>query len=282
MNTKSLFFNPLFNSNIGTIQIRHAQGIHNLEGEKDPSAYFSPNLFDAHLTPLGWQQVAHLRTHILQSGLLHSIQLVVTSPLLRAMQTAVGVFGAVDELDSNHNNPPLMVANAGNSSSPPISSFNCPPFVATELCREHLSLHPCDWRNTITTYRSLFPAVDFSLIESDEDTLVKPGERETFEQVAARALQFLKWIWTRKEKEIAVVSHGGFLHDMLSLFGNDCHPTLKTEIGTRFANCQLLSIVLVDRGMIGSDPPTADSPVKLADEVIQGARHAEKEETAPA
>ncbi|CAN0838734.1 Phosphoglycerate mutase-like protein 1 [Linum grandiflorum] len=216
----------------------------------------STSLYPLHRTKVV-HLVAHLRTHILQSGLLHSIQLVVTSPLLRAMQTAVGVFGAVDELDSNHNNPPLMVANAGNSSSPPISSFNCPPFVATELCREHL-------------------------IESDEDTLVKPGERETFEQVAARALQFLKWIWTRKEKEIAVVSHGGFLHDMLSLFGNDCHPTLKTEIGTRFANCQLLSIVLVDRGMIGSDPPTADSPVKLADEVIQGARHAEKEETAPA
>lgn len=39
------------------IQVRHAQGIHNVEGEKDHSAYMSYDLFDAHLTPLGWNQV---------------------------------------------------------------------------------------------------------------------------------------------------------------------------------------------------------------------------------
>ncbi|CAN1825784.1 Phosphoglycerate mutase-like protein [Linum perenne] len=213
--------------------------------------------FSINLTPLGWHQVAHLRTHILQSGLRNTIQLVVTSPLLRAMQTAAGVFGCVDdevEKEEGSDLPPLMVANAGNSSSPRISSFNCTPFVATELCREHL-------------------------IESDEDTLVKPGQRETFEEVAARALQFLKWIWTRKEKEIAVVSHGGFLHDMLSLFGNDCHPSVKSEIGTRFDNCQLLSIVLVDRGMIGSDPPATNYSVKVADVVQVPKNIVEKEET---
>ncbi|CAI0464111.1 unnamed protein product [Linum tenue] len=246
--------------------VRHAQGIHNVEGEKDPSAYFSPDLSDAHLTQLGWRQVAHLRTHIRQSGLHSRIQLVVTSSLLRAMQTAVGVFGGEEYVDGVEKgcylHIPLMVANAGNSASPAISSFDSPPFLATELCREHLSLHPCDWRRSITESRPLFPADDFSLIESDEDILPKPGQRETFEEVAARAIQFLNWIWTRKEKEIAVVSHGGFLQDMLSLFGNDCHPNMKSEIGIRFANCQLHSIVLVDKGTIGSDPvkfPDRDS-----------------------
>lgn len=38
-------------------QVRHAQGIHNVEGEKDHAAYLSEDLFDAHLTQLGWQQV---------------------------------------------------------------------------------------------------------------------------------------------------------------------------------------------------------------------------------
>ncbi|TVU06823.1 hypothetical protein EJB05_46858 [Eragrostis curvula] len=37
--------------------VRHAQGIHNVEGQKDPSAYMSPTLFDAQLTPLGWKQL---------------------------------------------------------------------------------------------------------------------------------------------------------------------------------------------------------------------------------
>lgn len=38
--------------------MRHAQGVHNVEGEKNHDAYLSEDLFDAHLTPLGWQQVS--------------------------------------------------------------------------------------------------------------------------------------------------------------------------------------------------------------------------------
>jgi len=39
------------------IQVRHAQGFHNVEGEKNFEAYKSYDLFDANLTPLGWKQV---------------------------------------------------------------------------------------------------------------------------------------------------------------------------------------------------------------------------------
>jgi hypothetical protein len=39
------------------VQVRHAQGIHNVAGEKDFGAYMSHELFDAQLTPLGWNQV---------------------------------------------------------------------------------------------------------------------------------------------------------------------------------------------------------------------------------
>lgn len=57
--------------------------------------------------------------------------------IYRTIQTAVGVFGGegyTDGMDSL----PLMVANAGNSGRPAISSLNCPPILAVELCREHL------------------------------------------------------------------------------------------------------------------------------------------------
>lgn len=53
------------------------------------------------------------------------------------MQTAVGVFGGegyTDRMDVL----PLMVANAGDSDRAAISSLNCPPIMAFELCREHL------------------------------------------------------------------------------------------------------------------------------------------------
>lgn len=53
------------------------------------------------------------------------------------MQTAVGVFGGKGHVDGM-DVPPLMVANAGNNNRSAYSSLNCPPFVAVELCREHL------------------------------------------------------------------------------------------------------------------------------------------------
>ncbi|KAL9446994.1 hypothetical protein AB3S75_014626 [Citrus x aurantiifolia] len=242
--------------------VRHAQGIHNVEGEKNHDAYLSYDLFDAHLTPLGWQQVSNLHKHVHETGLAKKIELVITSPLLRTMQTAVGVFGGegyADGIDA----PPLMVANAGNSNHAAISSLNSPPFIAVELCREHLGVHPCDKRRSITEYKSLFPAIDFSLIESNDDILWTADVREANEEVAKRGMKFVNWLWTRKEKEIAVVTHSGFLYHTLSAFGNDCHPSIKSEICTHFANCELRSMVIVDRSMIGSDVPTTNYPGKI-------------------
>ncbi|KAK9270525.1 hypothetical protein L1049_026106 [Liquidambar formosana] len=118
--------------------VRHAQGIHNVDGEKDHSAYLCQEFFDAQLTPLGWQQVDNLHKHVHACGLSKKIDLVIASPLLRTMQTAVGVFGGkgyANGIDV----PPLMVANVGNSEHSAISSLNCPPFIAVELCRERLA-----------------------------------------------------------------------------------------------------------------------------------------------
>ncbi|KAG5543755.1 hypothetical protein RHGRI_016494 [Rhododendron griersonianum] len=258
------------------VVVRHAQGIHNVEGEKDHDAYLSEELFDAHVTPLGWKQVANLKNHVEACGLSKKIELVIVSPLLsnhnigsgyhwlhcRTMQTAVGVFGGeayVDGIDA----PPLMVANAGKSSHPAISSLNCSPFIAVELCREHLGIHPCDRRRSISEYKPIFPAIDFSLIESDADILWKPDTREKDEELARRGMKFLDWLWTRPEKEIAVVTHSGFLIQALSAFGNDCHPSIKSEIRKPFNNCELRSVVIVDRGMIGSDSSTTNYPGKI-------------------
>ncbi|XXG49042.1 hypothetical protein AAC387_Pa02g3329 [Persea americana] len=239
--------------------VRHAQGIHNVEGEKSLEAYLSPALFDAHLTPLGWEQVGNLRKHVRECGLTQRIDLVIVSPLLRTMQTAVGVFGGEDYVNGV-DVPPLMIANAGNSEHPAISSLNCPPFLAVETCREHLGVHPCDKRRSITEYGPLFPAIDFSLIESDEDILWTAEKREANEEVAARGMRFINWLWTRKEKEIVIVTHSGFLSDTLEGFGNDCHPSVKKEISQLCANCELRSLVLVDRSLIGHDLSTTNYP----------------------
>ncbi|GAB4838388.1 hypothetical protein Ancab_027924 [Ancistrocladus abbreviatus] len=242
--------------------VRHAQGLHNIEGDKNYKAYMSPEYFDAPLTPLGWQQVDNLRKHVNACGLSKRIELVVTSPLLRTMQTAVGVFGG-DGYTTGMDVLPLMVANAGNSNRSAISSLNCPPIVAVEPCREHLGVHPCDRRRNISEYQFLFPAIDFSLIESDEDVLWKADVRETKAEVAARGMKFMNWLCTRKEKEIAVVTHSGFLFHTLSKLGNDCHPLVKEEICKHFVNCELRSMVVIDHSMAGSDSPTTNYPGKV-------------------
>ncbi|KAE9587082.1 putative histidine phosphatase superfamily [Lupinus albus] len=244
--------------------VRHAQGFHNVEGDKNYEAYLSYDLLDASLTSLGWKQADNLREHVKRSGLSKRIELVIVSPLLRTMETAVGVFGGEASSDGI-NSTPLMNENVGDSGRLAISSLNSPPFIAVELCREHLGVHPCDKRRSINEYRNMFPAIDFSLIESDEDILWKPDIREKNEEVAARGLKFFEWLWTRKEKEIAVVTHSGFLFHTLSAFGNDCHPTVKNEICTHFANCELRSVVIIDKGKIGSDESSTNFPGKIPD-----------------
>ncbi|KAL9172164.1 hypothetical protein ABFS82_03G027000 [Erythranthe guttata] len=196
--------------------VRHAQGFHNVAGVKD---HRSPDFFDSQITPLGWDQVDNLRKHVHSLGLSTSIELVVVSPLLRTMQTAVGVFGGEGYVDGIIDVPPLM---AENTNRPPISSLNSPPFVAMELCRERL-------------------------IESDADTLWELDVRETDEDLAKRGLNFLKWLWTREEREIAVVTHSALLMHTLAAFGDDCHPCVKNEMCKPFNNCELRPLVIVDR-----------------------------------
>ncbi|KAK2356440.1 Phosphoglycerate mutase family protein [Trifolium repens] len=43
-------------SDASNVEVRHAQGVDNVEGEKNHDAYLSDDLFDANLTPLGWKQ----------------------------------------------------------------------------------------------------------------------------------------------------------------------------------------------------------------------------------
>ncbi|KAL9244022.1 hypothetical protein vseg_017839 [Gypsophila vaccaria] len=244
--------------------VRHAQGFHNVAGEKDHDAYSSYDYLDASLTPLGWEQVDNLRKHVQATGLCKNIELVITSPLTRTMQTAAGVFGG-GEYSDGIGVPPLMVAGEGNSGRPAISSFGCSPFLAVELCREILGVHPCDKRRTKREYQSSFPAIDFSLIESDEDILWKEDTRETEEEGAERGMKFMKWLWTRKEKEIAIVSHSGFLFNTLKAFGNDCHQIVKDEICTHFKNCELRSMIFVDKSMASSDFPATNFAGKVPD-----------------
>lgn len=214
--------------------VRHAQGIHNVVLEEKRGideigdVHLSPKLFDAPLSPKGVQQVSEQHKQILESGLLNTIELVITSPLRRAMETAVGIFRGHKDINLSHNFPPI---------------------VALELCRERMGLYPCDRRESISTRRICFPEIDFTMVESDEDALWREEERENLEEVSARGFRFLKWLWERPEKEIAVVSHGIFLQQTLCALHEKVSIPLEDSLLTRFANCELRSIRIDESDM---------------------------------
>ncbi|XP_012449044.2 phosphoglycerate mutase-like protein 1 [Gossypium raimondii] len=126
--------------------VRHGQAMHNVEGDINREALLSPHLFDAQLSPLGLHQVGKLREDVHASGLLKRIELVVTSPLYRTMQTAFGVFGSTE---SNED-----------------AGVNHPQIMAVELCRDRMGVRPCDMRRRVSECQALFPSIDFSMASS--------------------------------------------------------------------------------------------------------------------
>ncbi|XP_044474996.1 phosphoglycerate mutase-like protein 1 [Mangifera indica] len=230
--------------------VRHGQAMHNVEAEKSLEALLSPKLFDAELSDLGREQVAKLRKRVLTSGLLKKIDLVVISPQLRAMQTAVGVFGCEDHMNVyglDKCKPPVTVANDLNA-KPALNCCSCPALLAFEKCRDRMGLRPSDKRRSVSEYQSIFPSMDFSLMESDEDELWNPDIRESYKEIFYRMVEFVEWLWTRPEKEIVIVSHGVILQFLLYALENDAPPQ---------SNETLLSTKrMMDSETDSSAPPT--------------------------
>ncbi|WZZ19285.1 hypothetical protein YC2023_112374 [Brassica napus] len=215
--------------------LRHGQALHNVEAEKDRNALLSPHLFDAPLTEHGHQQVENLHERLVSSGVLKRVELVVTSPLLRTMQTAVGVFGNEDRQQNMTSTPSIL---------------------ALEVARDRNGVRPPDMRRNVSEYQTIFPTIDFSQakicfhIESEEDNLWRSDVRESEEEIFARGLEFMKWLWKRPEKEVAVVSHGIVLQHMLYVFANDCDKSIRHDLCKRFANCEIRTVVIVDKGLV--------------------------------
>lgn len=238
--------------------VRHGQGFHNVAGHTDSAQYLSFDWEDAHLTDFGWQQAEALHRHIQNLPEQLHIDLVVSSPLTRTLETATGVFAGQAWSDDSQGIP-LMREQRGHqdrqAKRQAMSTAGCPPIIAHELCREHLGRHPCDKRRTLSHYKKQFPAVDFSLIKTEEDELWGPDFREEKEQIKARGLKFMQWLMTRPEQRIAVVSHSSFLFFTMANFGLHASAPIQGELHRWYENCEMRTIVLSEDAGSGNVDP---------------------------
>ena len=221
--------------------IRHGQGHHNQAQadwyaagkpgepywpEHDPDGRYE----DAELTRKGLAQARALRARTASIA----PELLVVSPLRRAILTGVTAFdrhirGEVD---------PNVGAQGGGEEDHPAAGERAHdedksvhhkhgstaqqgtyvrlPVLAREECHEIAGKHTCDRRLSKTRLTELYPMVDFSQVDAEEDPFWGDGTwREPLKEVAGRAAAFMAWLEGREETHIAVACHGVFL---LSLF----------------------------------------------------------------
>lgn len=162
--------------------VRHAQGVHNINKN-----YRDEIFLDARLTELGRQQSEKLAQKVLNL----SIDLIVTSPMTRCIQTLMYSFPHV--LGQRR----LLLSS---------SSAMSIPFIAHEALREAVNFK-CDQRRPISELEAEFgDRLDFSVCPNDEDFIWNEYEtrygrnyqdhRESAELhlLAERGRQFLYWL----------------------------------------------------------------------------------------
>ena len=154
-----------------------------------------PMLFDAPLTPKGHAQVAAARLTL--RG--RPVDLVLASPLTRALQTATGIFG-------DHPSHPKIVVDA--------------------MHRERLE-SSCDQGRAPALLRPEFPGVVFDgLAETWWHEEGTPDHRgihvEPLEVTLARIEDFAEAIAGRPEGTIAVVGHATFFHHLTGHWMDNC------------------------------------------------------------
>jgi broad specificity phosphatase PhoE len=153
--------------------IRHGHGTHNaayeegrrlgLTWRKNIKGMMSaPELLDARLTTKGEEQ-ARLLGEALRSGdHLKNVELVIVSPLSRALQTAcIALEGtAVHHLDlqSAQECTNTQQCSAGDKNK----------FIVVEILREMIDEKPCERRREISELEDEFPRCDFSSIASSD------------------------------------------------------------------------------------------------------------------
>mmetsp|Transcript_7916 Transcript_7916/g.11421 ORF Transcript_7916/g.11421 Transcript_7916/m.11421 type:complete len:410 (+) Transcript_7916:75-1304(+) len=219
--------------------IRHGQATHNPRAEKAKEEGCSHDEFmelmrqddslDAELTDWGQMQAKQLSESLRQcttsSDIFHKVQLIVSSPLSRAIHTADLVL------------PRNAAAIADSSSSSLLGGVNQLDHHTSSnrhrrVCVEHFReingwLLNAQRRNK-TDLCQRFPLWEMTELQHHDDVLWQPHKLEDTQDCAQRGYEGLCWLTERPEHNIALVSHGGILR-----FTMNDHPYVRVVDGRR-------------------------------------------------
>ncbi|MPZ99051.1 MAG: histidine phosphatase family protein [Dehalococcoidia bacterium] len=152
-----------------------------------------PVVPDARLSERGRDQAAAVAGEVQRLG----VKLIVTSPLTRAIETALGV---VD----------------------PTSRASV---VVDSLVRERLG-DSCDIGRSPAELACEFPALDFGRLADTWWYTGPPDGRgipiESRDRLAERASRFRSWLLTRAERSVLVVSHSDFIRQFAGVRLDNC------------------------------------------------------------
>jgi glucosyl-3-phosphoglycerate phosphatase len=174
--------------------IRHGQSTANVALA---ATGVDPLEIDPPLSPLGEEQVRQSHLHHAE----RHYDLIVASPLRRAIQTASGIFAGRENV----------------------------PFIVEALHRERIE-NTGDVGRSPRDLNTDFPHLDFTHLpdvwwHADGEPDHRGIHVEPFEVLHKRIRLFKDWLDSRPEQRIAVIGHGTFFFHMT---------------GVRFENCQLL------------------------------------------
>ena len=197
--------------------VRHGQAQHNVraEAKRDAGCPFDDfiatmredDAFDADLTEAGRAQARSARAP--------DVQLVVASPLSRAVETASLMYPGRE-------------------------------IVCVEELREWCGQLVNSKRRTASQLKKRFPFVDVSQLNEDDQR----WDAEVLEEeasVARRGMAALTWLARRPEDNIAVVAHGGLLAVTFDPEGHGGHSCVEAPNACtkRFSNCEVRTVTLV-------------------------------------
>jgi broad specificity phosphatase PhoE len=195
----------------------------NAYGNDTPCIHTSPGSWryqDARLTRKGIKQCLKARGETMGGGAEHiSPELIVVSPFTRTLQTAHIIF----------------------------SGRNI-PFLVHDTARERWGKYTCDKRRSKSEilrdiaplFRASNDRIDVKSFAFGEDLDTKwTEERESFDSITGRGIELLKWLATRPEREIAVVTHGSFLRHLFHAFGSSLANKDQKHLHRKSGNCEV-------------------------------------------